>query len=924
MSVANIQGNFFRGYTHPLGVFRFLEVTDPARARDWLTRLLPMVTTEEPWATKPTATLNLMFTWRGLDALGLPEAILTAFPEEFQQGMAMRAKLLGDTGKDAPEHWTEDFGTGRIHIVASVYALDEAALRERFEQLDGVAAQTGGVEIICQQTANRLVREGPDGRKHYPEHFGYTDGLGQPGFKGVPMKSAPGAGSAEADGTWRQLALGEFLLGHENEDGEIASSGLPEAVLRDGTYVVYRKLQQDVAGFRRFLREQGARYHGGEELLAAKIVGRWRDGTPLALSPHTSSPEIAWDDRRNNDFRYADDPNGFRCPIGAHIRRANPRDALPFGASMVNSHRLIRRGIPYGPAFPEGQLEDDGVERGFLFIAYQTNLARQFEFVQALWLNDGNKFRIGDDLDPLVGQGAGSGKMTVPGYPPHFVSPLPSFLKTRGGEYLLRPGVTGLQYLAEGSYAQAAAPLARDLYKPAAAPATKEAPVAAPPAKPEPPAAPQPKQLSIGGFKFSLDLDLDMHSIGQAIQKSVQDFGLQHPHLSQAQFGLLRSFQPILVLGNMAVVSLNEDVRTVLNDGARFEPAYMPVMEQLAGPGTLGMGPTPEYDRDTAALREVVRQEDLPRIAQFVDDLIAKLMGPLKTGGRLDLVQDFCNLIPIRVLADYFGTPGLSEAIQLDWSHKLFEEIFGNFADNVADITPEGRAVAAQWRDYIDGLIQERRSAIQAGQSTHDDLLDRLIRQQSGSGPSLTDERIRANLIYMTVGFIPQVSKVAILAMDELLNRPRELGAAQEAAQAGDLDRVTAYVWEALRFNAETPGLFRRCVNDTVLAPGTDRETPLKAGTIVLAATQSAAFDDAAVKDPEAFRTDRPWSTYLYFGSGQHTCLGEYVSRTQVPRIAMALLRLPRLRRAHGAQGELSWSGIWPKSLVVEFDRGAY
>lgn len=897
MSAGNVQGNFFRGYTHPLCVFRFLEITDGPAAREWLKRLLPLITSEAPWDAKPAATLNLMFTWPGLRALEVPDEVLAVFPPEFRQGMAARADLLGDTGADAPGQWTDGFGTGRIHVGLSIYALDDTSLRERLDWLEQAAAETGGVAVVSEQVANRLVRDGPGGSKHYPEHFGYSDGLGQPAFSGVPVKSPRGGGSPEAKDTWRDLALGEFLLGYENEGGEFPSSLLPEPLWRDGTYVVYRKLEQDVPKFRRFLQEHGKAYPGGAEKVAAKIVGRWPDGTPLALRPEKPDADLSWDDTRNNDFRYADDPLGMKCPAGAHIRRANPRDALPFGSSMVNSHRLIRRGIPYGPALPDGQSEDDGAERGFLFVAYQTNIARQFEFVQALWLNDGNKFGVGDDRDPLMGQGEGSGKMLIPGAPPHFLSPLPEFIRVRGGEYFLRPGIEGLHYLAAGA--------------PAAAPAAGLR------------AAPRPDPLQQAVRDLGAQVADGLKAFGQNLAHGLQNLTLQHPHLTQAQLSLLRKHRPIFVLGKTAVVTRSADVREVLGDGARFQVAYGPVMAALAGPGTLGMGATAEYDHDAAALRAVVRQEDLSRIASFVDDLVPQLLATYRPGGRLDLVRGLCNVVPIRVLAEYFGTPGVSEDLQLRWSHQLFEEIFGNIWDNVADITPQGRAVAAQWSSYLDDLIERRREEQSAGVATPDDLLDRLLRQQQGDGPSLTDERIRANLIYMAVGFIPQVSKVTVLALDELLNRPQELAGAQAAARAGDLDLVAAYVWEALRFNAETPGLFRICPADTVLARGTERETRIPAGTLVLAATQSAAFDEEVVPEPDVFRTDRPWSTYLYFGAGQHQCLGEYVSRTQVPRIAAPLLRLNGLRRAEGDAGRLSWDGIWPKSLEVEFEAGS-
>jgi len=895
LNVENIQGNFLRGYTHPLCVIRFVEFTAAAAARAWLRALLPLVTTESPWDTKPATTLNLMFTWNGLRALGLPDGVLAAFPEEFRLGMVGRADLLGDTGPDAPANWTDGLGSGRIHCAASVYALDQPALAERLAHLEALARETGGVATVSEQAANRLVREGPDGKRHYPEHFGYSDGLGQPAFEGQPARPGRGGGAPEAKGAWRDLALGEFLLGYQNEGEEFPSSGLPEPLWRDGTYVAYRKLHQHVAAFRAYLRQHGAGYSGGPAGVAAKIVGRWQDGTPLALSPDRPDPDLAWDDARNNDFRYAQgDADGMRCPVGAHIRRANPRDALPFGASMVNSHRLIRRGIPYGPELPEGALEDDGVDRGFLFIAYQTDLARQFEFVQALWLNDGNKFGLGDDRDPLVGQGEGSGKMTIPGRPPYFLAPLPEFVTVRGGEYFLRPGMRGLEYLASA-----------------------EGFPVAPTGQSVTPRTESPREFVV---HLGEEAAARVHAIGQEVAAGLQAFGLQHPHLTEGQFRLLRAHRPILSLGKMVVVTRADDVREVLGDGDRFAVAYGPVMEALAGPGTLGMGRTPEYEHDATALHAVVRADDLPRISRLAAELADGLVGALAPGGRLDLVRNVCNPVPIRVLADYFGTPGISEDLQLDWSHRLFEEIFGNIWDNVADITPEGRSVAAQWCAYVDGLIAARREAIAAGGQTPDDLLDRLIRQQGGPGPSLTDQKIRANLIYMTVGFIPQVSKVTILALDELLNRPEQLAGAQEAARAGNLDLVAAYTWEALRFNAETPGLFRKVVSDTVIARGTDRQTRAGAGCLVLAATQSAAFDEAAVPEPDAFRTDRPWSTYLYFGAGQHQCLGEHVSRAQVPHLAAALLRLRGLRRAAGAPGRLKWRGIWPDSLTVEFD----
>jgi hypothetical protein len=208
----------------------------------------------------------------------------------------------------------------------------------------------------------------------------------------------------------------------------------------------------DVAAFRRWIDEQGRRFPGGPELLAAKIVGRWRDGTPLAVSPAAPDPAVPGDPRRINAFSYAEDPTGFRCPAGAHIRRANPRDSIGFfDGRLTNRHRIIRRGRPYGPPLPPGVLEDDGQDRGLVFVCFNADIWRQFETIQTLWIDDGDPFGLGADKDFLIAEPDGDGgKMTIPGNPPYFLRPQPRFVTCRGGEYLFRPSIGGLRALAGG------------------------------------------------------------------------------------------------------------------------------------------------------------------------------------------------------------------------------------------------------------------------------------------------------------------------------------------------------------------------------------------------------------------------------------------------------------------------------------------
>jgi hypothetical protein len=204
-------------------------------------------------------------------------------------------------------------------------------------------------------------------------------------------------------------------------------------------------MAQHVGEFRSMVDAHAVAMNADPGWVAARLVGRWPSGAPVVLSPDRDTPEMAGDERLNG-FAYAEDPLGTKCPLGAHIRRSNPRDGLEFGERMSVRHRMIRRGLPYGPVLSPGE-PDDGQERGLVFIAYVADIARQFEFVNQRWCMDGDAFGLGTDADPLIGRGAGSGKMTIPGSPPVFVAPLRRVVTVRGGEYLFVPGIRALEAL---------------------------------------------------------------------------------------------------------------------------------------------------------------------------------------------------------------------------------------------------------------------------------------------------------------------------------------------------------------------------------------------------------------------------------------------------------------------------------------------
>jgi Dyp-type peroxidase family len=420
-----------------------------------LSELRVQVETAEVWPRrkKPASTLNIALSYAGLAALGVPSSILSKLPAAFRDGMCARAKLLGDDLEAYDSIWR----SGRVHLWFSVHARDLDALRERVSFITTRAASR--VELLDYvDRAQRL----PGGI----EHFGFPDGISNPRVAdGMGGGTAQGNGVLSAPGAYRPFAAGEFLLGHPDETGELSGEGLPPKLVENGTFVVYRKLEQDVRGFRRYVTETARRAGESPELIAAKLMGRWQNGLPLvapAASQHLTAARgsPANDVAVNlNDFGYAGDPHGSACPLGAHIRRANPRDANGF-AVLSDRHRLLRRGMAYGPplrrsADPSDQADE---ERGLLFIAMNADLERQFEYVQRHWLNDGAAARQAHDRDPVCGAHAGPGKLVIQGdassgRAPIICSDLPRFVTPRGGEYFFMPGMRTLFALSQGSFA---------------------------------------------------------------------------------------------------------------------------------------------------------------------------------------------------------------------------------------------------------------------------------------------------------------------------------------------------------------------------------------------------------------------------------------------------------------------------------------
>jgi Dyp-type peroxidase family len=416
------------------GRYEFLSFRNSGAGRAWLAAILETVhSVEQARASieKNNRWVSVAFTWNGLRALGVDEASLATFPEEFKQGMVARAEMLGDTGLNHPDNWVGGLASPDLHAIAILFARDTTARGHSQAEHAKLVSGSDGVELLSS-----LDLEATPPFDYAHDHFGYRDRLSQPVIEGTGEEPTPGSGAP--------LKPGEFILGYPDEDGPPANLPQPEILSRNGSYMAYRRLEEHVGKFRDFLRENGNTPEE-QELLAAKLMGRWRSGAPLVLAPDKDNPALGADPHRNNDFNYKQmDPHGYAVPLGSHIRRMNPRDT----AANMNRRRMIRRGGTYGSHLPE-EAPEDGIERGIAAFIICASLIRQFEFAQNVWVNDRNFHELGNERDPVCGNQDGTLEYKIPKRPIRKkITGLPAFTTVRGGAYFFLPGLRALRYLA--------------------------------------------------------------------------------------------------------------------------------------------------------------------------------------------------------------------------------------------------------------------------------------------------------------------------------------------------------------------------------------------------------------------------------------------------------------------------------------------
>jgi Dyp-type peroxidase family len=478
LNLADIQGFILRGYRMPMVRHYLLTVGVPAAARKFLGRLAsgnesdtPQITTAEDWHVgfepgprdnpaeppryKPDYCLNVGITWPGLLALEVKDRVPSLSFQSFgafTSGAAARAELVGDTGPGGPENWTGGFGTGADHVLLTLHALGPDAMTTYGDRLEALFVQDNAFREVWHRDGMALM-EIEDGKPvpTHKVHFGYTDGISVTTVQGGPERYPPD--HQQPCESWL------FVL---QEDAENYIVPEPKALGLNGSFAVFKMIETDVVAFENFLQSNKEKID--PELLAAKMCGRWRNGVPLALSPDTDSPEGGIPLNQRNNFEYVNadgsgDPRGLRCPVGAHIRRANPRGQPVTGQGQPggsnNTHRVIRRGLPYGPVYDPVQ-PYDGIERGLLGYFINSSIENQYEFVLAHWVNDAEfagAVRLNPkSKDPIIAtQDPNESIFVIPqasGAPPISVTGLTSFIKTRAAAYCFLPSITALNFIA--------------------------------------------------------------------------------------------------------------------------------------------------------------------------------------------------------------------------------------------------------------------------------------------------------------------------------------------------------------------------------------------------------------------------------------------------------------------------------------------
>jgi cytochrome P450/deferrochelatase/peroxidase EfeB len=929
----------------------------------------------DPKTTSPIkddTPINIAFTYQGLVALKMNDATLKSFPDAFKQGMAARAQRLHDTGPSAPDCWEGELGLPSVHgYFTGGFALTEGnptkesfwkAMRADVEAFNEPATSQGqvlrfgfrmlfrlfGLEILHIELGQYPYEVDDDGKvrdlDHRFEHFGFRDGLSQPFVDLGLGDTAPGGGTASRDQTWIPVAPGEIFLDQPDEGGEVQLLPINNDLTVGSTFLVFRKLEQDVVKFRGFLSRTRPNDPKAQRALSAQFVGRWPLGAPLVLSP---DHERTFEEARLNAFRYvADDPIGEKCPLGAHIRRANPRDIG--GRNEARHHRILRRGISYGGPLLKDDAPDNGERRGLLFIAANSRIDLQFEVIQADWINGGEFLgQAGLGRCPLTGDhdGAVSDRFLEAGAQAPLTG-LPRFVTTRGGDYFFAPGIEAIRKIANGERF-----------------------------------APKPCDVPSGGF-----------SLGDATTPGLFDFDRLQRYgqaiLNDDRKRVIHIELPVSnnpedrAIRKLCFVARYEDVKTVLNNLDEHDDLAFSVRQYTLNGrqitrgldlivGTEDVAPTKSTrDRLHAILNKAWGALAAAHDADGISDVVRSVAKSAANDAlrrtahrrRIDLLNDLSAPATFAIITKLYGiappdwltelaaslrfahrhigelppdwlaalinkapdNPGLT-TMQI-WSALILADLIGNL-QSASALHVLARQAGSEMLNYLDSVIDNARSSrIRSAktllgafvQNEKSPDIEELYGDSSGCDWTSLYYRDVSAILLEIVGTTMASTPLAFTAVMEYLLKWRlDL---PTLLQDSDDDRVSQIIYEAERLNPTLPARMRYCEKDRKFG-----HHKIKKGEWVVSLIKAANLDPRVFEEPLRFKLGRDIKKYLMFNdkANRRQCWGrDRVAMVVLRECVRAAGRLQGLRRVAGRGGEPpKFAGLITTNLPARFTR---
>ncbi len=942
----DIQANIVESPPWKHAAYFFLTITDATAFRESLRQLiegrgkaLGFIAAAEVAGAKAERSLdrsvNIAFTWSGLERLGVAEEHLAALPLAVRDGMAARARILGDIGGSAPEQWDGMLGRKEVHAVIAAYTMGDANHAGRLYERDVLAA-LAGFRLVHREFGYRTERDG-----YAVEPFGFRHGISQPEIEqGGRDGDKAGLRSPNA------VPAGEFILKYPDADGndQIAPELVGPTVRElcsNGTFMVFRKLEQDVPAFEEFRRQHGAD-------VAHRLIGRRTDGTSLALDRPASEAALASDGL--DDFDYRNDVAGQRCPFASHVRRVNPRDDLM--AEEWRRHRILRRGIPY---------EKDG-KKGVLFVCFNARIDAQFEFLQSEWCDKGDFLGLFTDVrDPIVGGGGGT-----------FVFPdqrtaladLTRFVTAKGGDYFFVPGIQALRLILEGRFdapaaSSPSAPMAEE-----ASPDTLD-PVAYAAKLMREDTARLLHERSIVAKRIAWPSGREQAIYYVACQDHVRKILADDTSFTSDQYR--RKMEKLLA---------GYDLAPWRREGEAQGPDPAPLRRVL-----LGMPASdPEKAERLRILREAVGTEGATemgkRIGEIAAPIVAAAIDASKRTGVLDVVK-LAYAVPIGLAIGSFGAPApagtrfcdayvaayfdrtsIEDVRRLGWPEPAYdqrqgpaEELFGLVHPIAIFLliddydTPDAREFAKGGvtellnRIARAAIAEEQRIAAGAAPEAADTLLARMLRCRPADVDPAT-HRLRVGMILaeLIVGSIDTAAKAITNLVDCLLSEPKAL----EQARTADDAKLDQIILEALRLQPVAPLILRECpggATPSLFIGGAVRDYRFEPGSRIFLLTAAAMRDPVIGLDGKQLELDLSKFLIngtngvpieleeldrirsLVFGDGPHACFGRHIVLAELRAVLRQLLKLKNLRRATGPEGQKEERLALPVSLKVRFDR---